>query len=898
MRKNGTIVMKKLNTNTIQIKNLCFSYATGNLGRERHCSDHAALSNINLSIGEGEYIALLGANGSGKSSLLRLLAGLLEPSKGEILYTGESDIKALGKGELAALAALVFQNPDDQIVASTVEEDCLFGPLHQGLALKEAKKRANYWLDFCGLTALASRSVAKLSGGERQRLAIAGALALDRPFLLLDEPLSMLNPATRSLMLELFDRLHCEEKKTLIHVSHSLDEALRAQRIVYLEEGRIVFDGSRANFLQALRSGRFGPVYSEALQVEQALQAYFPGLCFSSLDPLGFARELSLLLSAYVPAPPQGALEADGKGAGKAGLQASGEGAGKAGSDRDAFRAINLSHEYGQKTAEAFLALDKVNLSVPAGSALAVVGPSGSGKSTLLYHANAILLASGGCAQIWGKNPRDRRVDTNALRRRCNLAIQDAETALYERFVADDVAAGLMRAGKKSALTAEELSSRVAKSLSAVGLGPAAFWNRAIVSLSGGEKRKVALASVLVLEGDFLILDEPSAALDGESIQKIRSLIRAQMQAGKTLMLCTHSMEEAALCQNMAVFKEGKLVASGSTRELFGAGWQASWELERPWATACMAALKKLLPAASSLPWPLNAQELAEIIQMAIEPSGQSAPSSTKAPVFPAVPTPQKEDCQPLPKRHRRRGSGELTAFFTNSYGSYLARPSILQKMSVFPRSLIFMSLILCLLLSFKLTASLAVLAGVLLLSWPLARIRPIELLRNIGPALPLIGILVLFQLLWPRSVNAQESLYRLGPLIITLARLLNIALLVSRLVAFMAIFSLAIAVTSEREFNHLLKIIIRPLRHWKGLGLSLELGLAITLRFIPLLMEESRKIFIAQYSRGLGYKGQEGPIRRIRSALSLVLPLLIRCMERAERMAIAMEQRMAQIKN
>jgi energy-coupling factor transport system ATP-binding protein len=202
-----------------------------------------AVQDVSLRIGPGEYVAVLGSNGSGKSTLVRLINGILVPGEGRVTVedmdvSEESSIRAIRE-----LVAVVFQNPDDQIVATSVEDDVAFGPENLGLSRESIRERVATALSAGGLTGLERREPHLLSGGQKQRLAIAGALAMNPRYLVLDEPTSMLDPVGRGEVLAVLAGV-VASGRAVVHVTHDLSEALRASRALVMHEGRVVFDGA------------------------------------------------------------------------------------------------------------------------------------------------------------------------------------------------------------------------------------------------------------------------------------------------------------------------------------------------------------------------------------------------------------------------------------------------------------------------------------------------------------------------------------------------------------------------------------------------------------------------------------------------------------------------------
>jgi energy-coupling factor transport system ATP-binding protein len=219
----------------IEIKNITFTYEN---------ADQPALREISLNIRAGEWLAVIGANGSGKSTLARQINGLLLPESGEVTVDGMSTQDAAGLWQIRTQVAFVFQNPDNQIVATTVEEDIAFGLENIGLPSEKIEERVNYALDITGLQELRTKEPHLLSGGEKQRVAIAGALAMNSCYLVLDEPTSMLDPSLRRQVIETLQYMHKELGMTIIYITNIMDEAILAERIVVLSAGKLIKEGS------------------------------------------------------------------------------------------------------------------------------------------------------------------------------------------------------------------------------------------------------------------------------------------------------------------------------------------------------------------------------------------------------------------------------------------------------------------------------------------------------------------------------------------------------------------------------------------------------------------------------------------------------------------------------
>ncbi|EEG77773.1 energy-coupling factor transporter ATPase [Dethiobacter alkaliphilus] len=228
----------------IRTTNLGYCYENDENG------DAWALRGVDLSIQEGEFVMILGPNGSGKSTLAKHFNALLLPSEGEVQVMGQSTANAADHWQIRQRAGMVFQNPDNQIVATTVEEDVAFGPENLGIPSAEIRGRVDEALQAVGMTAFSRHAPHLLSGGQKQRVAIAGVIAMRPRCLILDEPTAMLDPRGRREVLETVQRLNKEEGITVIYITHFMEEAVAADRVVIMEQGSIVLDAKPREIFQ------------------------------------------------------------------------------------------------------------------------------------------------------------------------------------------------------------------------------------------------------------------------------------------------------------------------------------------------------------------------------------------------------------------------------------------------------------------------------------------------------------------------------------------------------------------------------------------------------------------------------------------------------------------------
>ncbi|MCE5257123.1 MAG: ATP-binding cassette domain-containing protein, partial [Spirochaetaceae bacterium] len=367
----------------------------------------AALSDISLEIREGEYVAIVGNNGSGKSTLVRLFNGLRLPSSGTVRVDGMDPGLRVNLFHARQRVALVFQSPVDQIVSTCVEEDVAFGPSNLGLPREEIERRVDRALATVGLGAERSRPTRSLSGGQQQKLAIAGSLAMEPECIVFDEATSMLDPGSKDVLLGLMDALSADGM-AIVHVTHDMDDAARASRIIALDNGRLVFDGKPGEFfggsVAASLAGTASPAEAIGLKPPKAVQAarIFGIEARIGEGPRSLAeRAAAVLLDGKVQRA-ESATSAQAKAQAWESVSVS---------DDPAFSYEDVSFSYLHGTANEVKALSDLSLKLPAGRRVAFVGATGSGKSTALQLLDALLAPSSGRVISLGKDTSDPSLD-------------------------------------------------------------------------------------------------------------------------------------------------------------------------------------------------------------------------------------------------------------------------------------------------------------------------------------------------------------------------------------------------------------------------------------------------------------------------------------------------------
>ena len=533
-----------------------------------------ALRDVSLQFHEGEFVVILGANGSGKTTLARHLNGLLLPEQGCVLVDGLDTRQHTNLGKIRQWVGMVFQHPEDQIIATTVEEDVAFGPENLGLPADEIRQRVASAIAAVGLEEHRHRPPHLLSAGQMQRLALAGVLAMRPRCVIFDEATTMLDPAGRRMALQLMTGLRSAGMAVLL-VTHNMHEATLADRAVVLSAGKVVFDGPPRAFFSSSRLTDWGLELPPAAALARRLLRFFPQMAHDVLGMDELLANLPVCPPTCHPGPIAKGFPPDNRA--------------------PLIEVRGLEHTYMADTPLAHVALAGADLLVSAGRAHGLVGVTGSGKSTLLQHLNGLLRPQKGTVRVGPYLLNDLKLPTREIVRFAGLAMQNPEMQFFEQYVGDEIAYA-----PKQVSADEPLAQRVRWAMELVGLDFDAFKDRMTFTLSGGEMRKVALASVLALKPQILLLDEPTAGLDPHSRGEIIAALQHLGAQGMGLVLSSHQMEDVAeLTADMTVLRKGLNVLAGAVGEVF---WQldrlGEVGLEPPAATQAAARL-------FSLGWPL-----------------------------------------------------------------------------------------------------------------------------------------------------------------------------------------------------------------------------------------------------------------------------------------------------
>lgn len=550
----------------LELNNVKFSY---------QAEEDYAVNGVSLTVKKGEFVSIIGHNGSGKSTLARLICGLLEADEGKITVWGLDASDDKNVIEIRKHTGIVFQNPDNQMVASIVEDDVAFGPENLGVEREEIGRRIEWALKSVGMEQFRNSTPTKLSGGQKQRIAVAGVLAIKPDILILDESTAMLDPKGRREVTSVVKKLNEQEGMTIILITHFMDEALLADRTIVMNKGEIVLEGTPEKIFE---SGELLETYNLCLPEIEQIGASLreSGLSIKPcLKPVELADEISRL--------------AKGNGTLSARQPDMVEREEKSGDwDVDI---SDLTYTYSKKSPFATHALNGVNLHIGESEFFGIIGHTGSGKSTLVQHLNALIKLPQAEKKYKKKKVKkgqtpptmpkitvgnfdltDKKCKFNDLRSSVGMVFQYPEYQLFAETVFADVAFGLKNFHKE--LSAEQVETAVRESLEVVGLNYAEVKDKSPFDLSGGQKRRVAIAGVIVTKPEILILDEPAAGLDPLGKKEIMALLhKLHREWCKTVIIVSHDMDEIAEnCTRACVLSEGKVEMCDSPSKLFKRG--------------------------------------------------------------------------------------------------------------------------------------------------------------------------------------------------------------------------------------------------------------------------------------------------------------------------------------
>lgn len=521
------------------------------------------LKGVDLTIKKGEFIALLGRNGSGKTTFSKQLNAILRPSEGTVTVDEMGTKDADKLYEIRQRVGMVFQNPDNQMVAASVEEEVAFGPENLGMESDTIVARVKQALEQVRMWKRRKTAPNHLSGGQKQRIAIAGILAMHPDYIVLDEPTAMLDPKGRKEVMEALQRLNQEQEMTVILITHDMEEAELASRVILLADGQMRFDGRPEKFFGA-----------DALLAEMGMEAPLSYRVRKLIDSDVFEKKIGdARVEEATIDKREKVAEYDKTGREweasselvdkKKNKKAEAETDEK---NQDLLSLQHVSYIYSPGTAYEKVALDDVNLSLGKGEIVGLAGHTGSGKSTMIQLLNGLLRPTSGTVTFEGKDIHAKGYSGNYLRSKVGMVFQYPEHQMICDTVWEDVAFGPSKQG----LTGEACETRVEEALRFVDL-PEKYYQASPLQLSGGQKRRVAIAGVLAMHPEYIILDEPAAGLDAagkrEIFDRIRRMSREQ---GIGVLLVSHSMEDLAeYADRIIVLDDGKKILDDRPAQIF-----------------------------------------------------------------------------------------------------------------------------------------------------------------------------------------------------------------------------------------------------------------------------------------------------------------------------------------
>ncbi len=514
-------------------------------------TEKKTLNQIDIEAPKGKFTVIMGKTGAGKTTTVLCLNGII-PQLNEGSLSGKIEVAGLDISKyriqtLAKYVGVVMQDTSTQVFGSTVEEDVAFGPRNYLVPRQEIFRRIQESLRRVRLEGYEKRQTSQLSGGEKQRLAIAGILAMQPKIIVLDEPTSELDPLGREEIYTTINDLNKEQDTTILAVEHSSQEVCeKAEQLIVINDGRTVWAGNPREFfrdehlvtengIKPLPVATVGWLLMRAGLIEQKQvplnvdQAYELVSALLNGRPIRYRR----------PEP--------------AGTQTSAQ-------NEEIIRIENLSHVYdnGKK------ALENVNLSIKRGEFVAIIGQNGAGKTTLVKHLIQILLPTTGSVWINGENIKTK--NSIELTKVIGYVFQDPDNQIFSNTVYKELEFGL----KNIDIDEEERKKRIEQALALTGL--TGKEEEHPFSLGKGERQMIAVASILVMQPDILVIDEPTTGQDWAGINRMMSLVETLNQNGTTIVMITHDMDVVAkYAARTIVMTGGSVILDGETRNVFAA---------------------------------------------------------------------------------------------------------------------------------------------------------------------------------------------------------------------------------------------------------------------------------------------------------------------------------------
>ena len=527
----------------ISATNVSFKYKTSNVN---------ILKDISLNIEQGKFVLICGPTGSGKTSLIRAFDGLIPHFyRGKFYgYMKVKDIDTISSSPalLSETVGTVFQIPENQLFSMDVERELAFSLENLGYSKEKIKEKIEKVISITRIEKLRHRPPFQLSGGEQQKVAIASLLALDPEILVLDEPLSNLDPKTSLEILTLLKELQTSHNKTIIISEHRMESIIPfVDEIIIIKDGRIIQHDSSKTVLNS------EIIYSLGLDLPPIIywlkKKREEGL-FTGEIPLNFddqKQKLVKIFSKYSEMPDFKPIEIK--------------------REKESFEnnpnifLKNISHSY-EISADQTKALENITCSIFPREIVAIMGPNGAGKSTLIKCISGLIKPKEGNVWIQGENIKNSPTYKNA--KNVGLMFQNPDHQLFLNSVLDEIKFSL----KNLHLSDEEEKSRIEKTLSDLNLNDIS--NLSPFYLSGGQRKKVSLATILCRNTNILIFDEPTIGQDAEHKKRLNNLILQAQSQNKTSIIVSHDLEFVAnLATRIIILEKGKILADGDVEAIF-----------------------------------------------------------------------------------------------------------------------------------------------------------------------------------------------------------------------------------------------------------------------------------------------------------------------------------------
>ncbi len=541
--------------NIVSVKNLVYRVKVRNENNEV-IGKRTVLDDINIDIKKGEFVAILGRNGSGKSTFAKHLNALLMGESGNVYINGQ-DVGAVDElWRIRKQCGMVFQNPDNQIVGVTVEEDVGFGPENLGVPTEEIWERVNDSLCKVNMEKFRKKSPNRLSGGQKQRVAIASSLAMKPECIVLDEPTAMLDPRGRQEVMEIVENLNKEQKMTIILITHHMDEAAKADRIVIIDKGKPVLQGTPRDVFM-----NFGEIRKLSLEIPQIME-----LSYRLYKKGKVSRYDILTVDEFADVFERDNIKNYNEKINKDENNEKSECRKTDIKKTELLRLKDVSCVYEKGNDMEVRALNNVSLNICTNEFVGIIGHTGSGKSTLIQVMNGLIRNSSGIVYFRGKDISQKDFDRRQLHFSVGLVFQYPESQLFEESVIKDVMFG----PKNKGMDEREALESAKESLMKMGLDES-YYHKSPFELSGGEMRRVAIAGVIAMKPEILILDEPAAGLDSESKGNLlESLKKMNNDNGTTIVIVSHNMEDVAnYVKRLIVVNDGSIAYDDVVKNVF-----------------------------------------------------------------------------------------------------------------------------------------------------------------------------------------------------------------------------------------------------------------------------------------------------------------------------------------